>query len=95
MKISQFLIILGVLLIIFGLYINTDKVYLANSINTLETTKATKTAKDVQNIGNIAYNVDNVINNDDISGVAKNIVRVEVYDGMTLNELSEKLNKSV
>ena len=95
MKISQFLIILGVLLIIFGLYINTDKVYLANSINTLESTKATKTAKDVQNIGNIAYNVDNVINNDDISGVAKNIVRVEVYDGMTLNELSAKLNRSL
>ena len=90
MKISRFLILLGILLITFGLYIDSNKLYLANSINTVETIEP-----ETPDISNVAYNVGNVIDGTDISGVATNIVRVEVYDGMTLNELSAKLNRSL
>ena len=76
---------------IFGIYINTNKMYLASSINNIEI----ESIEEKPDISKVAYNLDNIINSNDISRVAINIKRVEVYDGMTLDELSNKLNKSL
>ena len=80
----------------FGLYIESNINYLSDSIdNGIDTLNVEKENVVQPDICSIAYNMNNVIDNKDISGVAQNIVRVEVYDGMTLDELSSKLNKSL
>lgn len=80
----------------FGLYIESNINYLSDSIdNGIDTLNVEKENVVQPDISSIAYNMNNVIDNKDISGVAQNIVRVEVYDGMTLDELSSKLNKSL
>ena len=96
MKISHVLIVSGLILMTFGLYIESNINYLSDSIdNGIDTLNVEKENVVQPDISSIAYNMNNVIDNKDISGVAQNIVRVEVYDGMTLDELSSKLNKSL
>ena len=96
MKISHVLIVSGLILMTFGLYIESNINYLSDSIdNGIDTLNVEKENVVQPDICSIAYNMNNVIDNKDISGVAQNIVRVEVYDGMTLDELSSKLNKSL
>ena len=46
-------------------------------------------------ISNIAYELDNRIELESISTIATDIERVEVYKGMTIEELGAKLNKSL
>jgi len=46
-------------------------------------------------ISNIAYGLDDRINSASISTIALNIERVEVFDGLTIEELSIQLNKSL
>lgn len=50
---------------------------------------------DVIDISNIAYEVNDRIDDTSISLIATNIERIEVYNGMTIEELSIKLNKSL
>jgi len=51
--------------------------------------------EEIIDISKIAYGVDNRITLESISNVAINIERVEVYDGLTIEELIDKLNKSL
>lgn len=90
MKISKIFLCIGILLIAFGFLLDSNLLYLTSSINTIK-----EETIDNVDISNIAYDVKNVIGEENISGVATNIVRVEVYDGMTMTELSNKLNKSL
>ena len=94
LKVSHVLIIIGLLLISFGLYIDSNIFFLSNSIENIDKIKEEENIVQ-QDISDIAYNMNNIINDKEIVNVAQNIVRVEVYDGMTLDELSIKLNKSL
>ena len=51
--------------------------------------------EDTIDISDIAYELDNRIELESISNIATNIERVEVYKGMTIEELGAKLNKSL
>jgi hypothetical protein len=91
LKISKYLVYSGIVLIALGFFIDSNMLYLTSSLNT----SPKEETKENEDISNIAYNLNNVIDKNDINGVAQNIVRVEVYDGMTMTELSNKLNRSL
>ena len=95
MKLGKEIASFGVLLILIGLSMSNIYTYrvstdLSNSlvINDIEEIN-------IVDLSDLAINVDNVIEKEDISGIAMNITREEVYDHMTLNELGNKLNKSL
>ena len=74
---------------IFGSNIN-----LYSSVNSLSFMAGNNQEEELD-ISDIAYGITDVMDSVSISDVAVSIERVEVYNGMTIEELSVKLNKSL
>ena len=79
-----FLLFIMLISVLFG---DSIKGYITNDIN--------GAAKNVEviDISNVALGVTDRVDNADISKIAVDIERKEVYDGLTIEELSTKLNK--
>lgn len=97
MKISRciiFVILSLFLLIVIINVIGGNDVVLFDSINFLSNGEMTAEENNAD-ISDIAHEIGNRIESSAISDVALNIERVEVFDGLTMEELIAKLNKSL
>lgn len=65
--------------------------YVTNNLSKVN--ESDKNLNENKDISNIALGVTNIINSDSLTDVAVDIERVEVYDEMTIEELSLKLNR--
>ena len=79
------LCLLFIIVLIFGFGV-INREYLVNSVRLFNN-------KDSVDISGIAYGITDRIDDKSIIGVAANIERVEVFDGLTKNELVNKLNR--
>lgn len=79
---------------IFTVISESNISYLTNSsANVVKVKEAEE--KEKLDISDVAYGLDDRIDGAAISSIATNIERVEVYRGMTIEELGVKLNKSL
>lgn len=81
------LLFLLLITLVFG---DSVKLYITNNISGVN--KDTE-VEEVIDISNVAVGVTDRVENADISKIALEIEREEVYDGLTIEELSSKLNK--
>lgn len=71
-----------------SLYSSFDSISIAGTNNSRED-------KEKMDISDIAYGIGDRIDSSSISNIAINIERIEVFDGLTIEELSAKLNRSL
>lgn len=93
-EITLGILCLFLFIMIFAVISDSNISYLTNSsANVVKIKEETK--KETIDISDVAYGLDDRIDNTSISLIATNIERVEVYKGMTIEELGIKLNKSL
>lgn len=85
-------LILSLIVFTFGILIVFDIKYERDN---LDNDASSSIDEKIENIGFVAKNVRDVVNNDSIREVAVKIHRFEVFDGLTIEELSDKLNRSL
>lgn len=95
MKVSRIKILCIIFLLLFVMLVtavfgDSIKLYMTNNISGIN--KDTE-VEEVIDISNEAVAVTDKVENADISKIAVEIEREEVYDGLTIEELSSKLNK--
>ena len=105
MKISRFFMHSGLLSITLGIFIYVFTSFEINSHSLMDSFKEPKKVKlefkdeiDLKTnaaISKIAYGITDNIDNAAIKKTAYGIERFVVYDGLTLDELSDKLNRSL
>ncbi len=85
-------LILSLIVLTLGIAVIFDVKYQHEN---LENDVSSRMDEKIENISFVAKDVHDVVSNDSIREVAVKIHRFEVFDGLTIEELSDKLNRSL